>query len=227
MASSKDPGTLGIYGFRNRADHSYDKLAIATSLMVKEPRIWDILSDLGKHSIVVGVPGTYPITKGIKGCLITSFLTPNTTDPKITWTHPPGLRVEVTDSRSAPYTVRVVQQYPASRRMPFGAAGQSLVLAPLGGYGSVSFLMLGSLAVAYAPPGSGRQDIIEGIGRGIGRAAAHELAHQLLPRVNIHAARDERSYEFERAARAGQYYGPAHWEIARPLLEERVGTREK
>jgi predicted AlkP superfamily phosphohydrolase/phosphomutase len=95
MAASKDPGTLGIYGFRNRADHSYDKLSIATSLMVKEPRIWEILSEQGKHSIVVGVPGTYPITRPIKGCLITSFLTPNTTDPKINWTHPPGLRVEV------------------------------------------------------------------------------------------------------------------------------------
>lgn len=95
MAASKDPGTLGIYGFRNRADHSYDKLAIATSLMVKEPRLWDILSAQDKHSIIVGVPGTYPITKAIKGCMITSFLTPNTTDPKITWTHPPGLRVEV------------------------------------------------------------------------------------------------------------------------------------
>ena len=26
MMSSKDPGTLGYYGFRNRADHSYDKM---------------------------------------------------------------------------------------------------------------------------------------------------------------------------------------------------------
>ena len=30
MTSSKDPGTLGIYGFRNRADWSYDKMSIAT-----------------------------------------------------------------------------------------------------------------------------------------------------------------------------------------------------
>ncbi len=97
MASSKDPGTLGIYGFRNRADHSYDKLSIATSLAVKEPRIWDILSAAGKHSIVVGVPGTYPITRPINGCMITSFLTPDTTDPKIQWTHPVTLRKEVND----------------------------------------------------------------------------------------------------------------------------------
>lgn len=95
MTASKDPGTLGIYGFRNRADHSYTKLAIATSLAVKEPRIWDMLGAEGRESIIVGVPGTYPITRGVKGSMITSFLTPDTTDPKITWTHPPTLRKEI------------------------------------------------------------------------------------------------------------------------------------
>jgi len=30
MLSSKDPGVLGIYGFRNRADYSYDKMFVAT-----------------------------------------------------------------------------------------------------------------------------------------------------------------------------------------------------
>lgn len=95
MTASKDPGTLGIYGFRNRGDHSYDKLMIATSLAVKEPRIWDIMGSRGKESIIVGVPGTYPITRKVSGCMLTSFLTPNTTDPKIHWTSPPGLRNEI------------------------------------------------------------------------------------------------------------------------------------
>ena len=27
MMTGKDPGTLGVYGFRNRRDHSYDGLA--------------------------------------------------------------------------------------------------------------------------------------------------------------------------------------------------------
>ncbi len=97
MTASKDPGTLGIYGFRNRADHSYDKLAIATSLAVKEPRIWDMLGAQGKESIIIGVPGTYPITRKVHGNMITSFLTPTTTDPKITWTHPPTLKKEINE----------------------------------------------------------------------------------------------------------------------------------
>ncbi|RME41883.1 MAG: phosphodiesterase, partial [Planctomycetota bacterium] len=97
MAASKDPGTLGIYGFRNRADHSYDKLSIATSLAVREPRLWDILGGYGKESIVVGVPGTFPIVKPPRGCMITSFLTPDTNDPKFPWAHPPSLKKEIAD----------------------------------------------------------------------------------------------------------------------------------
>lgn len=94
MTSSKDPGILGFYGFRNRADYTYDNRYIATGLSVKEKRIWDILGEAGKRCIVVGVPQTYPV-RPINGYLISSFLTPSTTNPKIQWTHPPSLREEV------------------------------------------------------------------------------------------------------------------------------------
>lgn len=77
MASSKDPGTLGVYGFRNRKDHSYDGLELATSLQVKEPRIWDILSNAGRPSIVLGVPQTFPITKPLTGAMVACWLTPD------------------------------------------------------------------------------------------------------------------------------------------------------
>ena len=97
MTASKDPGTLGIYGFRNRVDHSYDKLNIATSLAVKEPRIWDIVGPQGKDSIIVGVPGTFPIVRPPRGHMITSFLTPDTNDPKFPWAHPPSLKKEIAD----------------------------------------------------------------------------------------------------------------------------------
>ena len=52
MMSSKNPGKLGIYGFRNRADYSYDKLSIATSRAIKEDRVWDIFSRMGKRNIL-------------------------------------------------------------------------------------------------------------------------------------------------------------------------------
>ncbi|UCG22716.1 MAG: alkaline phosphatase family protein [Chloroflexota bacterium] len=94
MTSGKDPGILGFYGFRNRRDHSYDNRYIATGLSVKEKRVWDILGEAGKECIVVGVPQTYPI-KPINGHLISSFLTPSTTNPKIQWAHPASLQAEV------------------------------------------------------------------------------------------------------------------------------------
>ncbi len=109
MTSSKDPGVLGFYGFRNRRDYSYDNRYIATGLTVKERRIWDILGEKGLQCTVVGVPQTYPV-KPINGFLISSFLTPSTTNPKVQWTHPASLRTEV-ESLLAPevYDVDVPQ----------------------------------------------------------------------------------------------------------------------
>ena len=91
MLASKDPGVLGFYGFRNRADHSYDRMNIATGNAVREPRVWDVLGEAGKTSVVVGVPQTYPI-KPLNGYLISSFLTPNTDRQ---YTFPNELRYEV------------------------------------------------------------------------------------------------------------------------------------
>ncbi|HSH05656.1 MAG TPA: alkaline phosphatase family protein [Anaerolineae bacterium] len=94
MTSSKDPGVLGFYGFRNRQDYSYDNRFIANGKFVREKRVWDILGEAGKECIVVGVPQTYPI-KPIKGHMISSFLTPSTTMERIQWTHPASLRGEI------------------------------------------------------------------------------------------------------------------------------------
>src|SRR5438105_12603563 len=91
MMSSKSPGQLGVYGFRNRADHSYDQYSIANSLAIKEDRLWDILSRSGKRSIVIGVPGTYP-PRPLNGLMVTDFLTPDTT---CQYTHPPELKQEI------------------------------------------------------------------------------------------------------------------------------------
>ena len=91
MMSGKDPGTLGIYGFRNRRDHSYGPMTIATGADVHEPRVWDILSDAGKKVVLVGVPQTYPVSP-VNGCLVSGLLTPDT---HATFTYPEDLGGEV------------------------------------------------------------------------------------------------------------------------------------
>ncbi len=91
MMTSKDPGRLGFYGFRNRADYSYDRMRIANSKAVVEDTVWDILSRAGKSVVLVGVPQTYPV-KPTNGYIITSFLTPSTQSQ---FTYPPELKGEV------------------------------------------------------------------------------------------------------------------------------------
>ena len=77
MMSSRDPGTLGVYGFRNRKDYSYDGLFVADNQAVHEPRVWDILSANDKQSIILNVPQTYPV-KPLNGHLVAGFLANDT-----------------------------------------------------------------------------------------------------------------------------------------------------
>jgi predicted AlkP superfamily phosphohydrolase/phosphomutase len=91
MMTSKNPGKLGFYGFRNRKDYSYSGMTTANSTSVKEDTVWDILSKADKKSIIIGVPQTYP-PKAINGYMITCFLTPDTSSQ---YTYPPELKAEV------------------------------------------------------------------------------------------------------------------------------------
>lgn len=77
MTSSRDPGVLGIYGFRNRADYSYNRMTVANGSAVKEPRVWDWLGQAGKQVVTIGVPGTFP-PRQVNGAQVGCFLTPQT-----------------------------------------------------------------------------------------------------------------------------------------------------
>jgi predicted AlkP superfamily phosphohydrolase/phosphomutase len=91
MMCSRDPGQLGIYGFRNRQNHTYDALYFANSSVVKEPLLWDRLGQAGLKSIAIGVPQTYP-PKPINGLLVCSFLTP---DKSCNYTYPAHIKYEI------------------------------------------------------------------------------------------------------------------------------------
>lgn len=91
MMSGCDPGELGLYGFRNRPDHSYRQQAIVNAASVRAPRLWDQISRAGGHVIVLGVPATYPV-RAVNGCLVADFLTPST---QCVYTYPAALREEV------------------------------------------------------------------------------------------------------------------------------------
>ncbi|HUE89462.1 MAG TPA: hypothetical protein VMO26_25580 [Vicinamibacterales bacterium] len=128
-------------------------------------------------------------------------------------------RLRLTDRRDAFYRVRVRQWLTVGR---YAVAGQSNVFGPLGGYGAVSFVTLAAQAMAHAPAGASRANVVDAIGRGLGRAAVHEFAHQILPKGPMHNTRDRESYEYWSSDRAAQYYGEMHWSVARPKLRERL-----
>lgn len=92
MTSSRNPGTLGFYGFRNRKDRSYDRLSLADSRAVRLPRVWDLLSLRDRPVVVLGVPQTYPVSR-VNGVMVSCFLTPDVTTNE--YTYPAELRDEI------------------------------------------------------------------------------------------------------------------------------------
>jgi predicted AlkP superfamily phosphohydrolase/phosphomutase len=87
MTSGRDPGELGIYGFRNRRNREYGPFSIADGRAVRVPRLWDIMSEAGWRVATVGVPGTYP-PAAVNGQQIAGFLAPSVAAE---YTHPPEL----------------------------------------------------------------------------------------------------------------------------------------
>ncbi len=92
MATSQDPGSLGVYGFRNRVDHSYNGLGIVNARSITEVAIWDQVAREGGRSVLIGVPPGFPPRK-VNGITVGCFLTPDTT--KDVFTHPPQISDEI------------------------------------------------------------------------------------------------------------------------------------
>jgi predicted AlkP superfamily phosphohydrolase/phosphomutase len=92
MLSGRDPGELGLYGFRKRSAGSYS-LTLASSEDAAEPLIWQTLGAAGKRVCVLFVPPSYPPT-AVNGQLVSCFLTP---DAEHAHTYPPELASELSE----------------------------------------------------------------------------------------------------------------------------------
>lgn len=91
MFSGVDPGTLGFYGFRHRAHHSYTDTYVPNSRQMPVPSVFELASAAGRRVGVVGMPMGYP-PPVVNGFYISDFLTPSGAPE---FTHPPELGREL------------------------------------------------------------------------------------------------------------------------------------
>lgn len=104
MMSGKDPGELGVYGFRNRRGWDYEKLALFDSTRIRAEFLWDHVAARGGRSVVLNMPGTYPARK-MAGGMISCFLTPS---QESDWAYPPEWKQRVEkmlDGKPYPFDV--------------------------------------------------------------------------------------------------------------------------
>jgi predicted AlkP superfamily phosphohydrolase/phosphomutase len=93
MATSRNAGKLGLYGFRHRKPGTYNEIRLANSNSIKEKTVWDILGENNKKVVVVGVPPAFP-PKRVNGSLISCFMTPSA---ERDYTYPPSLKHELAE----------------------------------------------------------------------------------------------------------------------------------
>ena len=105
MLTGRDPGELGIYGFRNRRSHDYDDLFVVTSQNLDAPTVWDELGERGIRCCVLSVPLTFP-PKPLNGQMASCFLTP---DKQAAWTYPPEFAAELDRLAGGEYPIDVRQ----------------------------------------------------------------------------------------------------------------------
>ncbi len=70
----KDPGGTNIFGFTDLLPNSY-QMDIPDSTRIKSKLVWEHLTDMGKRSVSLGVPISYP-TRPINGVMVGCFLSP-------------------------------------------------------------------------------------------------------------------------------------------------------
>ncbi len=110
MTTGRDPGELGLYGFRNRVRGEY-RLRVTNGDDVPAKRIWDYLGDHGYRVSALFVPQTFP-PRPVNGSLVSGFMCEQDGQA---YTFPPELhsriterfgtyRADVSDFRSQPPT---------------------------------------------------------------------------------------------------------------------------
>lgn len=114
MTTGRDPGELGLYGFRKRIGYG---MAIHDSRDLREKRIWDRIGEAGKKAVALFVPLTSPPTP-LRGEMVSCFLHPGANTPR---SFPPRL-IDDLEDRFGPYRTDIE----GFRERPIGAIVEDL-----------------------------------------------------------------------------------------------------
>lgn len=104
MVSGRDPGELGLYGFRRRLPSSYE-LDLVNATDMQAPCLWDYASQAEKRVAVLGVPLTYP-PRSVNGIMVSGCLTPDIESDYV-W---PSSRKRELVERFGPYRIDVADE---------------------------------------------------------------------------------------------------------------------
>lgn len=91
ITTGRDPGELGLYGFRNRLGYEQYELTVVNSSHVRVPRVWDYLEAKGAESLLLAIPQTYP-PRVHRGITVAGFPTPSFHTP---FCHPPEVSEDI------------------------------------------------------------------------------------------------------------------------------------
>ncbi len=75
LFSGRDPGELGMYGARQRTDHTYDPGHPVSSRSIQVPLLWDVLTHNHMTSVIIGPPPNFP-PRRVRGISVSCLLTP-------------------------------------------------------------------------------------------------------------------------------------------------------
>jgi predicted AlkP superfamily phosphohydrolase/phosphomutase len=87
MLSGKDPGQLGLYGFRHRHGPGYEDQGLVHARLLPNEMLWHWAGARGLRTVLLGLPPSYPPLE-IEGAMVSCLLTP---EGAPTVAYPPAL----------------------------------------------------------------------------------------------------------------------------------------
>ena len=86
ITTGKNPGRHGVFDFCRRPEGTY-RIDVVSERTVRSKRLWDLVGEAGRRSVVFNVPVTWP-ARAVEGAMLSGLLTPT---PEDRFAEPPDI----------------------------------------------------------------------------------------------------------------------------------------